>query len=133
MWLCLPPPAVLPYFLADQAGHPWLSLGGRNDPMLRCRSCDLKRELGPDRLLEPLAILDRDHERARTADDAVLVIEIEIIDIHGRIGRLLDHDRQPIDDDAYGRRRRAFAISGDGPNNNGVPENVDDASRAPIG
>src|SRR5580704_408178 len=81
----LPPPAVLPHFLADQAGHPRLFFCDRDDPVLRHPVRDLKDELGPDRLLELFAVLDRHNERAQASDDAVLVIEIEVVDVHRRI------------------------------------------------
>ena len=54
----------------------------------------------PDRFLEFFAIFDRHHEGARPSDHAVLVIEIEILDIDRRIGWLLHHDRQAVDGDA---------------------------------
>src|SRR5215813_6361415 len=78
----LPPPAILPDLLADQAGHPRLLLGDRHDRPIRRAARDFKQQLGADRFLELLAVLDRHHERARAADHAVLVIVIEIVDIH---------------------------------------------------
>src|SRR5882757_1781542 len=62
-----PAPPVLPDFFADQAGDARLLLGHRNDPALGRPACDLEQQLGPDRFLELFAILDRHHERARTA------------------------------------------------------------------
>src|SRR5258706_6147147 len=44
-----PPPAVLPHFLADQAGHPRLFLSRRDDPALRRPAGDLEDEFGSDR------------------------------------------------------------------------------------
>src|SRR5258707_508247 len=38
-----------------------------------------------------LSVLDRHHERTGAADHAILVVGIEIVDIHGGIGRLLHH------------------------------------------
>src|SRR3979490_1844313 len=84
-----PAPPVLPDFFADQAGHARLLLGHRDDPALGRPACDLEQQLGPDRFLELFAILDRHDERARAPDDAVLVIEVEIVDIHRRVGWLL--------------------------------------------
>src|SRR5882757_9183867 len=127
-----PAPAVLPDFLADQAGDAWLLGGHRNHRVLRGPARDFKQQLGPDRLLEFLAILDRHHEGARAPDDAVLVVPIEIVDIHGRIRRLLHHDRQAVDDDALRKRlvaraddRRAVIVGT-------IAGNVDDAAQALI-
>src|SRR3981189_1729560 len=103
------PPAALPDLLADQTGDARLLGGHRNYWVLRRPACDFKQQLGPDRLLEFLAILDRYHEGARAPDHAVLVVPIEIVDIHGRIGRLLHHDRQAVDDDALRKRLVARA------------------------
>src|ERR1700732_725272 len=98
-----PSPAILPDLLADQTGNARLPLRYRNDAALGRAAGDFEQQLGPDRLLELLAILDRHHKRTRTADHAILVIPIEILDIHGRIGRLLHHDRQAVDGDALGQ------------------------------
>src|SRR3954468_2289050 len=83
----LPTPPVLPDFLADHAIHPGLFFRDRDEALLRLEVCDLEHQLGADRLLEFLAILDSDHEGARSADHAVLVVKIQIVDIHGRVGR----------------------------------------------
>src|ERR1700687_891728 len=81
-----PAPAVLPDFLPDQAGDTRLLFGHRDDAALGRPASDFEQELAPDRLFELVAILDRHHEGTWAADDAVLVIEIEVVDIHGRIG-----------------------------------------------
>src|SRR4029077_514538 len=47
------------------------------------------------------SIFDRHHEGARSPDHAVLVIEIEILDIGRRKGWVLHHDRQTVDGDAF--------------------------------
>src|SRR5271163_535107 len=127
------PPAVLPDLLADQAGNPRLSLNHRDHRTFGRAAGDLKQKLGPDGFLELLAILDRHHERTRAADHAILVVPIEVFDIHGRIGRLLHHDRKAVDDDALGDRliarwrdRGAVIIRT-------VAGDVDDAPQAGIG
>src|SRR5258705_9713924 len=96
----LPSPPVLPDLLADHAVDARLPAGGRHDRAFGGAARDLEQQLGADRFLELVAVLDRDDERAGTADDAVLVIEIEIVDIHSGVRRLLHHDRQAVDDDA---------------------------------
>src|SRR5260370_11471929 len=63
------PPPVLPDFLADQAGHPRLFVGSRDDPAVGSPACDLEQELGPDRLLELVAILDQSRSRKSEQDD----------------------------------------------------------------
>src|SRR6202012_5275562 len=75
-----PAPAVLPDLLADQARHARFFLGNPNNAALRSPARDLHQQLGADRLLDLVAILDRDDERAGPADHAVLVIIIEIVD-----------------------------------------------------
>src|SRR5438477_12806243 len=100
-------PALLPHLLADRAGYAGLLLGNANDVARRLASGDLQHQLGADCFLELFLALDRDHERARTADHAILVVPVEILDIHGRVGRLLHHDRQPVDRYALLQRRLA--------------------------
>src|SRR5437016_7727600 len=58
----LPPPSVLPDFLANQAGDARLLLGHRDHPALGPPVGDFEQQLGPDRLLELFAVLDRHHE-----------------------------------------------------------------------
>src|SRR6185436_7771252 len=96
----LPSPPILPDLLADHAIDARLAAGGGHDWAFGGATSDLEQQLGADRFLELFAVLDRDDERAGAADDAVLVIEIEIVDIHGGVRRLLHHDRQAVDDDA---------------------------------
>src|SRR5258705_8595510 len=86
-----PPPAVLPLFLADQTGNPGHFLGGWDDPALGREARHFENKLGPDSFLEFFSIFDCHHEGARPADHAVLVIQIEILDIGRRIGWLLHH------------------------------------------
>src|SRR6266478_9821219 len=57
-----PPPALLPFFFADQTGHPGLFLGGWDDPALRREACNFENKLGPDRFLEFFAIFDSHDE-----------------------------------------------------------------------
>src|SRR6202012_2420129 len=78
------PPPFPPDTLADQTGNARCLLGDRDDGALRRPRRDLEQELGADRLLEFLAILDRDHEGAWASDDAIFVVPIEILDIHRR-------------------------------------------------
>src|SRR6478609_1839703 len=128
----LPPPAVLPDLLADHAIDARLSAGGRHDRALRRAARDLEQQLGADRLLELVALLDRHHEGAGTADDTVFVIEIEVVDIHGGIRRLLHHDRQAVDDDALFQR----GIAGDDDRGavvvRTIAGNIDHAPYAPM-
>ena len=77
---------LLPYFLADQTGNPRIALDYGDDPTLCGLTRNLKYEFDPDRLLEIVGVLDRHHERTWSSNHAVLVIEIEIVDIHDRIG-----------------------------------------------
>src|ERR1700716_4158425 len=126
----LPSPTVLPDFLADHAAHPRFLLGDRDDAALRRAAGDFEHQLGADRFLEFVAVLDRYHEGARPADDAVFVIEIQIVDIHGRIGRLLDHDRQTVDGDALADRGIAGAGDGCAVVVGAVAGNIDHAAQA---
>src|SRR3954451_21843499 len=102
-------PAVRPDLLADHAVHTRLLVLLRNahHGALRHTARNLHQELGADGFLELVAVLDRDDEGTGTADDAIFIVEVEVVDIHGRIGRLLDHDRQAVDDDALLDRRVA--------------------------
>jgi hypothetical protein len=77
---------LLPYFLTDQTGNPRIALDYGDDPTLCGLTCNLKYEFDPDRLLEIVAALDRHRERTWPSNHAILVIEIEIVDIHDRIG-----------------------------------------------
>src|SRR5262245_17481894 len=95
-------PAVAPHLFADGAGHArWASLHRHHAPF-RHEARDLEHELGAGRLLELVALADRDHERAGAADDAILVVDVEVVDIHGEGVRPLEHDRQAVDGDARG-------------------------------
>src|SRR5882724_5582340 len=69
-----PSPPVLPYFFADQTGDPRLFLGHGDRLTLRCPACDFEYELGPDRLLEFIAVLDRHHKRTGPSNHAIFVV-----------------------------------------------------------
>src|SRR5580700_495284 len=127
-----PAPAILPDLLADQAGYPRLLVGDTDHTPLRLLARDLQQQFGADRFLEFLAVLDRHHERAAAAGHAVLIVPIEIVDIHGRIGRLLHHDRQAVDDDALRQRLVARDRDGRAVVVGAVAGNVDDAAQALI-
>src|SRR6266550_407450 len=88
----------------------------RHDAAGRRVAGDLQHQLGAGRLLELLALLDLDHERARAADDAILVIDVEV-GIGGVAVGPLHHDRQAVDGDAglqylvaHQRDRRAHVV-----------------------
>src|SRR5882762_3809010 len=82
-------PALPPHLLADGAGYPRHSRLRRNDAWLGRASGDLQHELGADRILELRPFADRNDEGARAADDAILVIDVEIFDIQRRLQRPL--------------------------------------------
>ena len=75
-------------FSRRQTGHPGLFLSDWDDPALWREARNFENKLGPDRFLEFFAIFDRYDEGARPSDHAVLVIEIEILDIDRRKGWL---------------------------------------------
>src|SRR5262245_27445975 len=92
-------PALLPHALADGAGDARM-VGRRRDHAYLGRAAgDLEHQLGADRLAELLALADRHHERAWSANHAVLVVDVEVRDIHGGGIGPLEHDRQPVDGD----------------------------------
>src|SRR5215475_6488886 len=120
-------------FFADQTGHPGLFHGDWNDLALLRQTRNFANKLGPDRLLEFFAIFDCHDEGARPSDHAVLVIEIEILDIDRRIGWLLHHDRQAVDDDALRQCSVARARYGGSVVVWPIAGNIDDASQPAIG
>src|SRR3954451_9047767 len=77
-------PAVRPDLLADHAAHTRLLVLLRNayHGALRHTAGNLHQELGADGFLELVAVLDRNDEGPRAADNAILIVEIEIVDIH---------------------------------------------------
>src|SRR5947209_7879981 len=74
-------PALPAHFLANGAGNPRRSRLGGNDARLRRAPGDLQHQLGADRVLELRPLPDRDDERAWSANHAVLVIDVEVLDI----------------------------------------------------
>src|ERR1700730_13015487 len=100
-------PALLPHALADGAGDARRLGGRRHDACWRHASGDFEHQLRAHRVLEFLAFLDRHHEGARAADHAVLVINIEVLDIDRARLRLLEHDGKAVDRDAVGNHRFA--------------------------
>src|SRR5437764_12859242 len=91
------PPALPPHLLADHAGNPRRARLRRDHAALGHAAGDFQHELGAGRLLELLAILDRNDEGTWPADDAVLVVDIEVLDIHRECVGPLEHARQPVD------------------------------------
>src|SRR5262249_16038777 len=67
---------VRPDLLADQTIDPRLAVlrGGRHDPYRRLTAGHFHQQLGADRFLELVAVLDRDNKGAGAADHAVLVV-----------------------------------------------------------
>src|SRR5258708_17997961 len=125
--------AIHPWLLADQTGNPRLFVGDRVDPALRCEAGNFENKLGPDRFPEFFRILNRRHEGTRPSDHAVFVIEIEVVDIHRRIGRLFHHDWQSIDGDALLQRRVSRAGDGGSLVVRPITGNIDDAPQPAIG
>src|SRR6516162_6513693 len=70
-------PPLLPHALADRAGDARRLRGRRHDACDRRAACDFEHQLGAHGVLEFLALFDRHHKRARSADDAILVVNIE--------------------------------------------------------
>src|SRR5436190_18988168 len=64
---------------------------------------DLQEQLATGGGLELALLLNGNHERSRTADDAIGVIQIELGKIEEAL-RQLEHDRQAVDDDALGNK-----------------------------
>src|SRR3954467_9486902 len=65
-------PAALPHLLADGAGDARRVRRRRYDARLAAILRHVEHQLGADRVLEFFALADRDHERARPADHAIL-------------------------------------------------------------
>src|SRR3546814_2508688 len=72
---------------------------------------DLEHELAADRLGELVGGAHDDQEGAGAADDAILVVDVEIVD-RGEAARL-DHDRQAVDGDPGAHDRLAHHLDGD--------------------
>jgi hypothetical protein len=88
-------PHAFIHFFTYQTGNRFPFFGKRTVRALRSEARSFKNKLGPDRLLELLAIRDCHHKSVRTSDHAVLKVEVEILDIflHLRVGWLLQHHR----------------------------------------
>src|SRR5579863_5023717 len=127
-----PPPPILPDLFPDQAGNARLFLGHGDDGPIGREAGDFEQELGADCFLELLAILDRHHEGTWSPDHAILVVPVEVLDIHGRKRRLLHHDRQAVDGDPLGERRFAGRENGGAIIVGTVAGNIDDLPQAAI-
>src|SRR5262245_28119340 len=93
-------PAIPPHLLADGAGDARGPRLHRYHASLRRAASYLQHQLGTRRFLELLALADGDDEGTGAADHAILIINIEVVDIHGERVRSLQHDRQAVDGDA---------------------------------
>src|SRR5439155_6411341 len=103
-----------------------------DDPALWREARNFANKLGPDRFLEFFANFDRHDEGARPSDHAVLVIEIEILDISRREGWLLHHDREAVDNDAFLQGSVARAGYGGSVVVRTIAGNVDDTPQPAI-
>ena len=128
------PPALLPHLLADGAGHARRLRRGRHHA--RARGC---RPAISSTSLVRVASMNLSRSRigmtnaAGTADHAVLVIDVEVLDIHGEGVRPLQHDRQAVDGDARWPAPRRAPISDERPAIVGaVAGHVDHAAEAAI-
>src|SRR5262249_35578601 len=64
---------------------------------------NLEDQLGASRFDEFFALTNWYDESSRTADDAVFVVNVEILNIHRADVRPLEHDRQAVDGDSGGQ------------------------------
>ena len=99
---------------------------------LRRAAGDLQHQFRAGRLLELLAFADRHDERTGAADHAILVVDIEVVDIHGEGVRPLQHNRQAVD--RHPGREHVVAREGDerAAIVGAVPGNVDDAAKTAV-
>src|SRR5215217_5027498 len=104
-----PIPSIAPAVLHPElAGHAadaarlGALLGGLDQRLDGRMAGDLEEDLGLDRLHELAALAHRHHEGALPADDAVAIVDVEILDVPR--ARRLQHDRQAVDGDALGDR-----------------------------
>src|SRR3954465_13643903 len=104
-----PIPSIAPAVLHPElAGHAadaarlGALLGGLDQRLDGRMSGDLEEDLGLDRKHEFGTLAHRHHEGALPADDAVAIVEVEVLDVP-RAG-CLQHDRQAVDGDALGDR-----------------------------
>src|SRR5262245_25839616 len=80
---------------SSRAEHPRVPRLCRDDAPLGRAAGHLKHELLARRLLELRALLDRNDKRARSAGDAVLVVDVELLELHlphAVADRALEHD-----------------------------------------
>src|SRR6516162_11479132 len=124
------PPSLLPDLFPDRAAHARLLVRCMYERALWCSARDLADQFSADRLIEILSVLDGHHKGARTSDNTILIIPVEVIDIHRRIRWLLHHDRQAIDDDALRQRLIASGRDEWAAIVRTVARNVDDASQS---
>src|SRR5262245_26729977 len=82
-------PALAPHLLADRAGNPRPARLNRDDARVRRAACDLEHELGADGVLELLTLANRNDECARPANHAILVVDIQVLDIERHRDRAL--------------------------------------------
>src|SRR5262249_30561760 len=96
------PPSIPPHLLSDGAGNSRAARWRGHDqqggllgsfaglPPAR----HFEDELGARGLLELVTLLDRNDKGTRAADDAIFVVDIEMLNIHGEGIGPLQHDRQ---------------------------------------
>src|SRR5262245_5510931 len=83
------PPAIPPHLLTDRARDARRPPLHWKQALRRHALRDLQHQFRADRLLELFALADRHDKSARAADHAILVIDIEVVDIHGESVRPL--------------------------------------------
>src|SRR4029450_9407413 len=93
-------PTFAPHALADGAGDARRVGGSREHAFCRRVAGNFEDELGTGCFFELLAVLDRDYEGPRPTDDAIFVIDVELLDIERGEVRTFEHDRQAVDGDA---------------------------------
>src|SRR4029077_12194648 len=87
-------PALPPHLFADGTGNPRCPRLGRDDARLWRATGDFQHKFCAGRILELRPLADRHDERAWAADHAVLVVDVEVLDIERHLNRALEHDRQ---------------------------------------
>src|SRR6185503_20387912 len=90
---------------------------------------DLQEQLAAGGGLELAPLLDRNHERSGAADHAIGVVEVELGKVEEAL-RQLEHDRQAVDDDAFGNELVAYRHHGHTSVVGAVARHVDDAADA---
>ena len=99
-------------------------------PGRRQRPGKFQHQLAPDRLGKLRPVVDRDHEGARAADDAVGVVQVEVAHVIGAGEAAIGHQRQAVDGDALLDHRVAGDIDRRPLVVRTVARNVDDALHA---